>query len=144
LELPFASGSFDVVWTQNSGMNIEDKERLYHGFHRVLSPGGRLVTQEPMAGHVQPLIFPVMWGRDASVSFLRTPDEMRELIGAAGFRERAWGDTKAVRTPESGSLPNVRLQTLIMGDGIAQINAAGRRNNAEGRLVMIQAVFDKR
>ena len=31
LELPFNEGAFDVVWTQNSGMNIADKERLYVG-----------------------------------------------------------------------------------------------------------------
>ena len=60
LALPFDPGTFDVVWTQNSGMNIADKERLYLGFHRVLRPGGRLAFQEPMAGPVQPLIFPVM------------------------------------------------------------------------------------
>jgi len=36
LELPFPAGTFDIVWTQNSGMNIADKERLYAGFHRVL------------------------------------------------------------------------------------------------------------
>src|SRR5262249_49443355 len=56
LELPFEDGSFDAVWTQNSGMNIPDKERLYTGFHRVLRPGGRLAIQEPMAGPVQPMI----------------------------------------------------------------------------------------
>ena len=38
LELPFDPGAFDVVWTQNSGMNIADKEQLYLGFHRVLPP----------------------------------------------------------------------------------------------------------
>src|SRR4029434_8958293 len=40
LALPFPAGAFDMVWTQNSGMNIPDKERLYAGFHRVLRPGG--------------------------------------------------------------------------------------------------------
>ena len=28
LELSFDDGAFDVVWTQQSGMNIRDKERL--------------------------------------------------------------------------------------------------------------------
>jgi SAM-dependent methyltransferase len=50
LELPFPDGAFDVVWTQNSGMSIADKERLHAGFHRVLRPGGVLAFQEPMAG----------------------------------------------------------------------------------------------
>ena len=49
LELPFEDGAFDVVWTQNSGMNIQDKERLYRVF-RVLRPAGQLALQEPMAG----------------------------------------------------------------------------------------------
>src|SRR5262245_3520897 len=42
LALPFEDASFDVVWTQNSGMNIADKPALYRGFHRVLRPGGLL------------------------------------------------------------------------------------------------------
>ena len=58
LALPFDDGVFDVVWTQNSGMNIADKRRLYAGFHRVLRPGGRLAIQEPMAGPGDPPIFP--------------------------------------------------------------------------------------
>jgi predicted O-methyltransferase YrrM len=33
LELPYDDGAFDVVWTQQAGMNISDKERLYKGFH---------------------------------------------------------------------------------------------------------------
>src|SRR5262245_53397909 len=90
LALPFPGGAFDMVWTQNSGMNIDDKARLYAGFHRVLRPGGVLAFQEPMAGPAGPPIFPVMWARDASQSFLRTPREMRTLIEEAGFRVRVW------------------------------------------------------
>ena len=73
LALPFGDASFDVVWTQNSGMNIEDKARLYAGFHRALRPGGSLVMQEPMAGPVEPPIYPLMWARDPGSSFLRRP-----------------------------------------------------------------------
>jgi ubiquinone/menaquinone biosynthesis C-methylase UbiE len=103
LALPFPDGAFDMVWTQNSGMNIADKERLYAGFHRVLRPGGLLALQEPMAGPVQPVVYPVMWARDASTSFLRTPDAMRAVIEAAGFRARAWEDmTAETRGPPPG------------------------------------------
>lgn len=143
LELPFDSGTFDVVWTQNSGMNIADKERFYEGLHRVLRPGGRLVSQEPMAGPVKPMIFPVMWARDASASFLRTPEEMRRVIESAGFRTRTWGETEAEKAPEKEPRLPVRIQTLVMGDELAEINAAGRRNNIERRIVMVQAVFER-
>lgn len=145
LELPFDDGTFDVVWTQNSGMNIAAKERLYASFHRVLRPGGLLALQEPMAGPVQPPIFPVMWARDAATSFLRVPIEMRALIEAAGFRARAWEDVTTERAgPEPGAaVPTHSIQSLVMGDALAAITRTGRRNRDEGRIVMVQAVFDR-
>lgn len=141
LQLPFDQAAFDVVWTQNSGMNIADKVQLYKGFYRVLRPGGLLAFQEPMAGLVQPLIFPVMWARDASSSFLRTPDEMRALIAATGFREREWHDVTGggARVAESA----FSVQRLVMGDLLDAIRAAGQRNQREGRTVMIHAVFER-
>ena len=145
LALPFAEGQFDGVWTQNSGMNIPDKERLYAGFHRVLKPGGILAIQEPMAGPVQPPIYPLMWARDASMSFLRAPAEMRTLIERAGFRARAWDDvTVEAAGPSTGQpVPAHGAQRLIMGDALEAIQRAGQRNREEGRVVMIQAVFER-
>jgi MPBQ/MSBQ methyltransferase len=145
LELPFDAGMFDVVWTQNSGMNIAAKEQLYAAFHRVLRPGGRLALQEPMAGPVQPPIFPMMWARDAATNFLRTPMEMRALIEAAGFRTRAWDDVTVETSGSRSSAPYAAhsIQSLVMGNMLATITHNGRRNRDEGRLVMVQAVFDR-
>jgi SAM-dependent methyltransferase len=145
LALPFPDGAFDMVWTQNSGMNIADKETLYAGFHRVLRPGGLLALQEPMAGPTQPVVYPVMWARDASTSFLRPPDEMRAVIEAAGFRARAWEDmtTETVGPASGAAVPPHSIQRLVMGDAIDAIIAAGHRNRAEGRVVSIQAVFER-
>jgi SAM-dependent methyltransferase len=146
LALPCPGAAFDMVWTQNSGMNIEDKERLYAEIHRVLRPGGRLALQEPMAGPVQPVIYPVMWARDASTSFLRPPDEMRRLIEGAGFRVRVWDDvTEDNAGASSGApVPAHSIQRLVMGDVLEAILAAGHRNRAEGRMVSIQAVCERR
>jgi SAM-dependent methyltransferase len=145
LTLPFDDGAFDMAWTQNSGMNIADKERLYSGIHRVLRAGGRLAIQEPMAGSMQPVIFPVMWAREASTNFLRTPAEMRAVIERAGFRTRVWEDvTTEIAGPSTGTdVPAHSIQRLIMGDALDAIVAAGQRNRTEGRIVMIQAVFDR-
>jgi ubiquinone/menaquinone biosynthesis C-methylase UbiE len=145
LELPFDDGTFEVVWTQNSGMNIAAKEHLYRGFHRVLPPGGLLALQEPMAGPMQPHLFPVMWARDATTSFLRTPIEMRALIEAAGFRVRAWDDVTAeiAGSGPEAAVPTHSIQTLVMGEALTAITHAGRRNRDEGRIVMVQAVFDR-
>jgi len=143
LALPFDDGAFDVVWTQNSGMNIADKARLYAGFYRVLRPGGLLATQEPMAGPVQPIIFPVMWARDAASSFLRPPAEMRALIEAAGVGVRAWDDVTAETAgpADAAAIPAHSAQRLIMGERLDAIIRAGVRNRGEGRLVSVQAVF---
>jgi len=137
---------YDVVWTQNSGMNISDKERLYEGFHRVLRPGGLLAMQEPMSGPVQPAIFPLMWATDPSTSFLRTPAEMRGLIARAGFAERTWEDvTSETAGPASAEgIPPHSAQRLIMGDALDAIMRANHRNRAEGRMVSVQAVFERR
>jgi SAM-dependent methyltransferase len=142
---PFGDGGFDVVWTQNSGMNVTDKESLYAGFHRVLRPGGLLAIQEPMAGPVQPPIFPQMWAREPAQSFLRAPAEMRALIERAGFRVRAWDDVTA-ETAGSGpgaAVPAYSIQRLVMGEALDAITRAGQRNREEGRIVMVQAVFHR-
>jgi len=145
LALDDPDGSYDVVWTQNSGMNITDKERLYAGFARVLRRGGLLVIQEPMAGPTQPPIFPLMWAGDASLSFLRPPAEMRALIEAAGFSVRAWEDvTKELAGPSTGAgVPAHSIARIVMGDAVDEITRAGQRNRDEGRVVNIQAVFDR-
>jgi sarcosine/dimethylglycine N-methyltransferase len=146
LELPFEDGSFDLVWTQNSGMNIAAKEQLYAGFRRVLREGGRLAFQEPAAGPTQPPIFPVMWARDASTSFLSPPAELRALVEATGFRLRAWDDVTAESArpgPGGAGGPVATIQSLVMGEQLAEINRAGRRNTEEGRVLLVQAVFDR-
>ena len=145
LALDVPAESFDLVWTQNSGMNIPDKERLYLDFARALRPGGVLAIQEPMAGPVQPVIFPVMWARDASSSFLRTPPAMRAVMEAAGFRVRVWDDVTA-ETAGPGTadeIPPYFASRIIMGAALDAIVRAGHRNREEGRIVSIQAILDR-
>ena len=132
------------MWTQNSGMNIDDKERLYAGFARILRPGGLLAIQEPMAGPGGPTIFPVMWAQDAGASFLRTPEDMRAVIQAAGFHLRAWDDVTDEMGKSGSAIPPHSIQRIVMGDALDEITRAGQRNRDERRIVMIQAVFERR
>ncbi len=145
LDLRFETGTFDVVWTQNSGMNVADKAGLYAGFRRVLRAGGVLALQEPMAGPVQPPVFPLMWATDPSASFLRTPLEMQALIERAGFIGRVWDDVTAETAgpPTAAAIPAHSAQRLIMGAALDDIIRANQRNRAEGRMVSVQAVFDR-
>ncbi len=91
--MPFPDGSFDVVWTQHATMNIAAKDRLYAEIVRVLRPGGRLVFHEIMAGANEPLVYPVPWAGDASISFMRPPDEIRAMLRDLGLVEKVWRDT---------------------------------------------------
>ena len=152
LVLPFAAGRFDVVWTQNSGMNIAGKAALYAGFYRLLRPGGRSAIQEPAAGRAQPPHFPLMWASGPETSFLLTPADLRACIRAAGFRELLWDEDPPATA--SGARPAapvaaqpgasaVTVQRLVMGDRLDAIQAAAVRNDAEGRLARVQAVFDR-
>lgn len=143
LELAFEDESFDVLWTQNSGMNIADKESLYAGFHRLIRPNGLLVIQEPMSGPNQPLIFPVMWSRDGTNNYLRSPEQMRTLIESKGFRTIKWEDVTNEETPAMPR-PIYNIQRLVMGDDLlAEIRLADKRNDGEKRVVMVQAVFER-
>src|SRR3989442_11560569 len=91
LALDVGAEPFDVLWTQNSGMNIADKERLYGGFARALRPGGLLVIQEPMAGPGPTLVFPGVWGRGPSGSFLPPPGAVPPPVDAPGLPVGARG-----------------------------------------------------
>jgi len=144
LKLSFEENSFEVVWTQNSGMNIADKESLYSGFHRLIRPNGLLVFQELMSGPNQPPVFPVMWSRDGSNHFLRKPEQMQAVIEAAGFRLIKWDDVTFEKEPSTTVRPTHSIQKLVMGEELLkEITNASKRNDAEQRLAMVQAVFER-
>ena len=151
LDMPFDDASFEVVWTQHSSMNIEDKERLYAEVRRVLRPGGRLALHEVMAGPVQPVHFPAPWASDPSISFLRPPDEVRALLAGLGFREIAWVDAtiQAVEfirrlraTTQPGAVPPPLGLHLIIPNAAERVGSQ-MRNLEEERVRIIAAVFER-
>jgi SAM-dependent methyltransferase len=157
LELPFPDASFDVLWTMQMQMNIEDKRRLYAGFARVLKPGGRFVCQDICAGNGEPIDLPVPWASRPGQSHLVGAPAMRGLIGDAGLREISWRDVTAelvaarkaqqATAPASGAggasvLPPLGMH-LVMGEQAVLKMATSARNTDTGRIVFIQGVFDK-
>ena len=147
LDLPFAEATFDVVWTQDVFMNIEDKLRLFAEMHRVLRQGGRLAFQASLAGPVPGVYYPTFWADDARLSFLLSPEECRRLVVASGFQERAWYDTTApapgsAETPGDTGAPTRGLALLFATDFDVRM-ANMRRNYTEGRLRKFVAVFER-
>jgi ubiquinone/menaquinone biosynthesis C-methylase UbiE len=152
LDMPFADGSFDVVWTQHATMNVDDKERLFAEAFRVLRPGGRLVLHEIMAGPVRPVHFPVPWARDATMSYLRPAGEIRSLLATTAFVEVVWDDVTAsslawFEARNGGPVPSGPSQLglhLLLGPEFREMGQNMLRNLAEGRIAVVQAILDRR
>jgi len=148
LDLPFPDASFDVVWTQHVAMNIQDKAALYREMGRVLRPGGALALYDVLAGPAGPVLFPVPWARAPGASFLVTPDELRGLLAASGFRVESWEDTTAAATAWFANLVRKIQETgppplglhLVLGPDFALMARNLRRNLEEGRVLLAQVV----
>ncbi|HEX8976683.1 MAG TPA: methyltransferase domain-containing protein [Solirubrobacteraceae bacterium] len=150
LELPFADGGFDVVWSEHAAMNIEDKPRLYSEMRRVLRPGGRLAIYDILQGPGGEVHFPVPWARRPQISFLVSPAELRELLERCSFNVLAWQDTTApavswfrarARALQADRTPALGFH-LLLGSDAKEIFANQSRNLEEDRINLVQIVAE--
>jgi ubiquinone/menaquinone biosynthesis C-methylase UbiE len=145
LALPFHDGRFDLAWTQNVAMNIADRPRWYAELRRVLKRGGRLAIQDVAQGPGGPLHFPVNWADRPEISFLRTPEETKALLEAAGFEILTWEDNSEVAIAEAEAERGGGRQPLglhlVVGESFREKMQNSRRNMLENRTRLINAVL---
>jgi sarcosine/dimethylglycine N-methyltransferase len=150
LGLPFDDGAFDVVWTEHVQANVADKPAFYAEIARVLAPRGRLVFHDVMQGGGGQAHFPVPWAEDGAISFLVSPDVVRQILEGLGFTVLDWQDrsresldwfSRAVERLTQSGPPPLGLH-LLMGDTARAKVENVARNLREGRIVVVQAVAE--
>ncbi|HKI61488.1 MAG TPA: class I SAM-dependent methyltransferase [Mariprofundaceae bacterium] len=145
LELPFPDASFDVVWMQNVGMNIADKQRLYGEIYRVLKPGGRYAFQEMAAGKLATSYFPLPWATDPADSFLVPAEEMSSILNGCGFVTELFEDTSDIHLSRTAgnatsAVPG-QLGLSVFVDDLAKKAGNARRSLEEGQVRLVRGVF---
>ena len=145
LNLPYESGSFDLVWTQHAAATIADKERFYGEMRRVLKPGGKLAMHDLVTGSTEGrLHMPIPSADTEDITFLMQPERLKGLLAALGFREIQWRDVTKATIAWFGMLPppgsfSIRL---IKGEGFSEMVENLKRNLVEGRIGVAMAIFE--
>jgi phosphoethanolamine N-methyltransferase len=85
--LPFADDSFDVVFSKDAIILVQDKAALYAEAHRVLRPGGRLCVGDWLRGEGDELdaLVELLISDSPEQFFMQTLSELGALVAAAGF-----------------------------------------------------------
>lgn len=151
LDLPFEDETFEIAWTQHVAMNIADKQRMYEEVRRVLKPRGSFALYDILQGAGGNLHFPVPWAREPSLSFLVTPDDLRELLVDAGFEVTRWRDTTAAgrnwfrrvaARNQDGGPPPLGFH-LLLGPEFPAMAENMRRNLEENRVALIEVICQR-
>lgn len=90
--LPFQSGVFDVVWSQDAILHSSNRPKVLSEVVRVLGPAGQFVFTDPMqadgcpAGVLQPILDRI------HLSSLGSPGFYREELKKLGMEEREFAE----------------------------------------------------
>ena len=134
--MPLPDGSFDAVLCQMGLQFVPDKAAALAEMRRVLAPGGRLLLNAPgptppalavMAHALATHVAPEVAGFVHAVFSLHDPDELRELLDAAGFADVVVDrPTKTLRVPPPRDFLWQYIHSTPMAGALAQTDDAAR------------------
>lgn len=84
--IPFADNTFDGAYMIHVGMNMPDKAGVFREVARVLNTGARFSIFDILSARNDEIAFPLPWASNAEDSFVRTLEDYRRALEAAGFR----------------------------------------------------------
>jgi ubiquinone/menaquinone biosynthesis C-methylase UbiE len=155
-ELPFPDEAFDIVWTQHVSMNIQDKARLYQGFHRVLKAGGRVAIYDVIQGSNGPVLYPTPWAREEGISFIASERGMTDALTEAGFKNLSVTDKtesaaewfrnlrlQREQQQQSPTAPDPLSSLFILGPGMGPAISNFAQNVLEDRVHVVQIIAHK-
>src|SRR6185312_2832566 len=99
--LPFAAGAFDLVFSKDAMVHIEDKEALFADIFRVLRPGGGVAASDWMSATDGPFSAAMAYYLQAEgLGFgMASPTRYRTALAQAGFRDIRMIDRNAWYRP---------------------------------------------
>jgi len=150
LNMHFNMGEFDVIFIQHVLMNIENKSQLLSQIYKILSPKGRLALNTICTGSIRPILFPVIFASDPSISFLIPENELHQLIINSGFEELSWDNVtndilegiQRARSRPRTNQPRSSIADLIFSN-VSEKWRNGVRNLKEDRWVVIRGAFER-
>ena len=128
--MPLPDAAFDVVLCQLGLQFVPDKAAAVREMQRVLVPGGRLIVSvtgptpppfvifdEALSRHISPEVSPFV----RMVFSLHDPDELRELVRGAGFRDvTTQADAKELQLPPPAEFLWQYVHSTPLADAVAQ------------------------
>jgi SAM-dependent methyltransferase len=142
-ELPYADKSFDLVWSQNVTMNVEDKPRMFSEAWRALAPGGRFTFSHAAQGPAGEPHYPLPWAKEPSYSFLGTPEKILQQLKEAGFVNIDSRTEAGTPGTARGRAANDLGPSVIMGADMPARQANAGRSGQEGRLIGMIVVAER-
>ncbi|MBW1615920.1 MAG: methyltransferase domain-containing protein [Deltaproteobacteria bacterium] len=148
---PFKNESFDIVWSQHSSMNIEDKIKLYSEYKRVLKKGGLLIIHDAVSEPNKSLYYPTPWANEPSISFLITEEKLISILTGSGFEKIYLSDIseetinwykKLKQERKSGNIP-ILGPHIVFGSAISVMASNMRKNLIEKRVKVVETIWRK-